>query len=439
MGLIFILLFKKKITCLNASLIGLIFFIASQTYPDALLFVSLWFLLILIVKLLPIFRNANAQRLKASLLSLSNKRNIAITISFLIPILFSVPYFYALLTYHFPGAPFTEVNSGTNISAGVMKELIGFNWLFDIPALSHFFSGFGQLLALAPFSLILLIVLFIPKVSKRIASVFPSREFARSLFLIYFFMLIIMGYLALTIYLPINFLTALFDPERLWQHIFIPATIMTAVVIFSVIYFSYLAFKRLFHGDKTNLVKLNKNKVLTCALLVLLIFNVGLLSIPIISEQQKQYSQTGILFNTYKTLNQDDISLMKWITQNIPSTEQILVSYGDSGQYVAAVTQRQIISLNSRLRNYTDLMTLLTSNSSNLRAIPIMIGYNVSYVYIGSTGVTYSLEYSFRRQFNATQFLSTPYFTLTKEIGNAYLFKFNASDALKRYEDYISK
>jgi hypothetical protein len=163
---------------------------------------------------------------------------------------------------------------------------------------------------------------------------------------------------------------------------------------------------------------------------------VGLLSIPIVNDQQVQYNKIGSSFNTYETLKQSDVLLMKWITENIPSTERILVSYGDSGQYVTAVTQRQTISINSPLENYSDLMTLLTSNSSDLRAIPLMIEYNVSYVYIGSTGVTYSLEYSYRRQFNATQFLSTPYFTLTKEIGDAWLFQFNASAALAAYENY---
>jgi len=37
-------------------------------------------------------------------------------------------------------------------------------------------------------------------------------------------------------------------------------------------------------------------------------------------------------------------------------------------------------------------MTLLTSNSSDLRAVPLMIEYNISYVYIGSTATTYSLS-----------------------------------------------
>ena len=37
------------------------------------------------------------------------------------------------------------------------------------------------------------------------------------------------------------------------------------------------------------------------------------------------------------------------------------------------------------------------------------------------------------RHFNATQFLATPYFTLTKEFGDAWLFQFNASAALAAY------
>jgi len=436
MGLIFVFLLKKKMTLLNASLIGLIFFIASQTYPVALLIVSLWFLLILSVKVLPKFRNSS--KWKVSVPSLFSRINIAIIIAFLIPVLFSIPYFYSMYTHYIAGVQFNQLSSSDNILTETVKARIGFNWLFDIPALSLFFSGFGSLLALAPYSLILLIVLFIPRVSQRTASIFPAREFTHSLFLIYFFMLLIMSYLTLSLYLPINFLSTFLSPERVWQHIFIPATIMTAFVLFSAIYFFYLVFKRLFHdSDKVNVVKLSKlskNRILACALLALLIFNVGLLSIPIVNDQQVQYNKIGSLFNTYETLNQDDILLMNWIKENIPSNEHILISAGDSGQFLTAVTQRQTISICSGSKNYSSLMTLLTANSSDLRAIPLMIEYNISYVYIGSTATTYSLEYSYRRQFNATQFLSTPYFTLTKEIGNAWLFQFNVSAALAAYE-----
>jgi hypothetical protein len=79
-----------------------------------------------------------------------------------------------------------------------------------------------------------------------------------------------------------------------------------------------------------------------------------------------------------------------------------------------------------------------TQKPSNRKSLPLMVEYNVSYVYIGSTATTYALEYSYYRQFNATQFLSTPYFILTKEIGDAWLFQFNASAALATYKNYVT-
>ena len=127
---------------------------------------------------------------------------------------------------------------------------------------------------------------------------------------------------------------------------------------------------------------------------------------------------------------------MRWIIENVPSQAHILVSSGDSGQFVTSVTQRQTVYRYSYLRDYSDLMNLLTSNSSDPKAIPIMVAYNVSYVYIGSTSTVYALQLPNYRHFNATQFLSTPYFTLTKEFGDAWLFQFNATAALTVFNSY---
>jgi hypothetical protein len=48
------------------------------------------------------------------------------------------------------------------------------------------------------------------------------------------------------------------------------------------------------------------------------------------------------------------------------------------------------------------------------------------------------LQNSDYRHFNATQFLSTPYFTLTKEFGDAWLFQFNAQAAMAAYKNYMT-
>ena len=53
--------------------------------------------------------------------------------------------------------------------------------------------------------------------------------------------MIIMIYIFLTIFLPIFLLSNLFNLERVWQHLFIPATIMTAVIVFFVFYFGFLS------------------------------------------------------------------------------------------------------------------------------------------------------------------------------------------------------
>ena len=433
MGLIFVLL-KEKMTCLNVALLGMIFFISIETYPDALLIVFLWSSLILSIRLFSNFKSFNISVF--SLQSFFSKRNVAMIIAFLIPVLLTIPYLYSNYTHMVVGVQFSELSPSASALAENIKARIGFNWLFDIPALSLFFSEFGQLLSLAPYSLILLIVLFIPRVSQRIASIFPVKQIGNSLFLIYLFMLIILTYLTLSLYLSFNFLTTFVSPERVWQHIFIPGTIMTAVVLFSVSYSFHFVFKRLFLSDRTHLIKMRKNRTLAFILLALLIFNVGLLSVPIINQQQGIYGQVRGSFSLYQTLNQDDVLLTEWIKENIPKNEYILVSACDSGQYLTAITQRQTISRYTYLANYSDLMAILTSNSSDLRAVQLMVKYNISYVYIGSTATTYALQKPYYRHFNATQFLSTPYFTLTKEVGDAWLFQFNASAALTAYNSY---
>lgn len=430
MGLIFVFLLRQEICWLNALILGLIFFISSQTYPIAVLIESLWILLILSTRLLT--KVWDIHRTGISIYSLFNRKNMTFAIAFLIPLLFSVPYFYSIYIHSIAGVQFTDLNSASNSLAVSVKTRIDFNWLFDIPALSLFFSELGKLFALAPYSLI---VLFILKFTKRTDKVF-SKNFGYSLLLIYSFMLFIMGYLAVSLYLPINFLTDFFNPERVWQHIFIVATIMTTIVIFSPMYLFYLVFKRLLKNrEKTVRLKLWQNRVLAGVLLLLLILGAGLSSIPIITEQQEAYNKLGLSLNYYAVLTQDDVTLMNWIKENISSRELILISRGDSGQYLIAVTQKQVFSTYNGLENYGNLMTLLTANSSDVRTIPYMIKYNISYVYIGSTATNYALEYSFRRSFNATQFLTTPYFSLTKQVGNAWLFEFNSSAALKMYNN----
>lgn len=436
MGLIFIFLLSKQLSYLNSLLLGLIFFISSQTYPTALLLESLWIVLVLMAKLLTAVCYNHS--IKVSIYSFLKWKSVAFVIAFLIPLSFSIPYFYSIYAHNIAGFQFAELNSATNSLAESVTSRISFNWLIDIPSLLVFFSELGRLFSLASFTILLGTAFFIPRIGKKLRNVFP-KGFAFGLFLVYFFWLAIMAYLAVTLFFPINFLNNFFNPERVWQHIFIAATIMTTIVLFSSIHLIYLTFKRLLNNKEQSVkIKFNKKRLFAMALLLLSVSASLFLSVPVVTEQQQTYYNAKIFLNYYTVLSQDDVSLMNWIKDNVSSQALILISRGDSGQYLTAISEKQSFCGYNGIENYTAIMTFLTANSSDLRAIPYLIGNNISFVYVGSKPSTFALDSAIRRPFNVSQFLETPYFNLTKEVGNAWLFEFNASSAINAYNNGLN-
>ena len=156
---------------------------------------------------------------------------------------------------------------------------------------------------------------------------------------------------------------------------------------------------------------------------MLILSTVIFLSVPVVEEQQQSYNKIEYYLNYYTVLGQDDVLLMNWIRYNVSSQALILISRGDSGQYLTAVTEKQSFCGYNGIENYSSIMKLLTANSSDLRAVPYLIDNKISYVYIGSIPSTFALDSVVRRTFNATQFLATPYFNLVKEVGNAWLLR----------------
>jgi hypothetical protein len=433
MGLIFVFLLKEKVTPLTASLIGLIFFVATQTYPVALLLIFLWFMLILGFKIVLKVPSWRKQLPKVD----AWKKNLSTIIAFFVPLFLAVPYLYFIISHYFTAKYITTVSisPASNVYAEVVGPRVNFNWLLDIPGLSVFFSEYSYLFALVPVALFFTIILLVPQVKSRLASVFQINKFGVTLLVVYVFMLILMAYLTLTIDLPIKFLLSFMNSERVWQHLFIVGTILTSSVLFCVLYFLYLPLKRLFLREGRKIGKFSLNKVAATFLAALIVLSSLLLLVPTFEQQRHEYALAEAQLNTYSSLGADDLSLMNWISDNVPKTDVILISMSDSGQYVTSITQRLTISRYSNLQNYTDLMMILTANASDLHAVPLLTQYNISYIYIGSNATMYSIQDPPYRHFNATQFLSTPYFSVVKQVGDAWLFSFNSSAATAAYND----
>ena len=209
---------------------------------------------------------------------------------------------------------------------------------------------------------------------------------------------------------------------------------MSTIVVFSFLHLYFLVLRRLLKNGAISVkMKFNKNRLFALAISVLLISTVLFLSVPVVEEQQQTYSRMKIYLNYYTVLGHDDVTLLNWIKDNVSSQALILISRGDSGQYLTAITEKQSFCGYNGIENYTSIMTLLTANSSDLRAIPYLIDNKISFVYVGSKPSSIALDSAIRRPFNASQFLATPYFNLIKEVGNAWLFEFDASSALKAY------
>jgi hypothetical protein len=426
MGLIFVFMFKAEWNWFNAFLIGLVLLIACETYPVSLLVLSFWLLLLLGFKMVLQFKN------KVSF-SLISRRNILVLLAFLVPILLAIPYLYFVFTFKIESGRYLTSDITSSGALSTFRDRLFFNWL-NIGEQSVFFSGFANLLMLAPFSVFIIVALLIPKVSKKAPKVFGADDFIPSLALVYAVMLMVVGYLALTL-LPIKSLLTFMDPERIWQHIYIFAVILTSAVVFSIVYFSYHGLKYLFKNDEGRKLKLSKRKIIGYIAFAILIFNVAVVCFPLVKEQQDSYNEIKSSFNR-NTINQSDLYLMNWIMGNTPSDCRILISQDDSGQFVAAVTQRYTIAMDLYTSNYRSLMKTLTLNASDPQAIPLLIEFNVTYVYIGSTAMTYDIPQYIYRQFNATQMLSTPYFTIVKQYGNASLFSFNETLASTKYSEF---
>ena len=243
-----------------------------------------------------------------------------------------------------------------------------------------------------------------------------------------------MSYLSVILFFKVNFLITLLNPRRILQHVFIPGVILSAIILFVAISSVFFAFRWILHRNiKLGIRGFGLNKVFAGLFLIAVVLGAVFVVIPVLDDRQSSLRLIAQSYDSFEMLDWADVSVMGWINDYIGSNAVILVSMGDSGQYVMPITGRQTVSSLNYFGDYNALMYFLTTNASDLRAIRFLVQYNVNYVYIGSLAANYSLYNSAYRHFNATQFLSTPYFNSVNNVGDAWLFYFNSTRALIEY------
>ena len=315
MGLIYLFLVEEKMTWFSALFLGLIFFTASQTYPHALLVLSLWSVLVLFAKFLPKLRQLG---LRTVSLNLFGRRNFVFAAAFIVPLLASFPLFFWLYNQISSGRQLGSMSSSVDFFASLVAPRIRFDWLFDTVALSNFFSSFGYLFAIVPLALVLLVALLVPRVSRWVSTVLGAA-FARSLLLVYAFMLAVFAFLSVTIYFNINVVLSFLNSERTVHHLIIPAVMLTSVILYLGGYLSYVGLRRLFVGKVVRVGSLRVSRVLGAVFLAALAISVCVFSVPVVTQQAASYAISVNNFSVYETLAEDDLALMQWMTQNVAS------------------------------------------------------------------------------------------------------------------------
>jgi hypothetical protein len=433
LGLIYYFFESNNKGWIHYFIVGVIFVVALETYYVSFLIILFWILILFAAK----FANLSFRIRSIRFHSIISREKTKMIVAFMIPAITILPYlviFFATrnpATQGFPSdIPPGYFSSANEIIVNLIQQRVTFDWLLDVPATANFFSQFGSILSLSSLSIILLpamLAVFILSKNK------SKRYLLTSYSLVFGLFLLLMAFLTLGTNTSIGkFFLSFFDLERIWQHIFIPGIMLTSMAIFLAGYITYIGIKHLWKKTE-DLSHHKRNRLLAAVIFFIMVFNViAICSSSFFIEFETQYTAIAGSINTFHSIGQDDVQIMSWIKNNISPSSKILVSTGDSGQYITPVTGVQsIYSYDNRIYSlkYGTLISKLSVNPFNPEAIQSMLDYNISYVYIGSISTIFSLDAS-SACFNATLLRETPYFSLVKQIGNSSLFKFDQNKAI---------
>jgi hypothetical protein len=214
---------------------------------------------------------------------------------------------------------------------------------------------------------------------------------------------------------------------RIWNMYFIPLTLLSSLMAYTLISIWHSAYKELFSLTKRiiNLKLLYKGRLIQIKLSMLIFFMISILvtSAPlliVISYTHLQpinylpHAEALQLQKKYNLITQDDLSLMMWAKNNLNGNSIIFI-LDKGGLYVEPVTGIKTIFPYCALTyaiSYRSLLRQIHEGSIDATLIDGLRKFNITYIFISS-----------RSNIEVELFVKNPHFILIKQIGECYLIK----------------
>lgn len=180
---------------------------------------------------------------------------------------------------------------------------------------------------------------------------------------------------------------------------------------------------------------------------LILLSLIFLLSVNV-SEPFVMTSNARLGLNEFHVVTDDDIKLQFWMKQNLGDSSNILVSWGDAGQYVPIIAEKKVLLeygnmpadplSRERLQKYRSLLKLLETSPDNSVTLELLRYFNITHVYVGAKEstrfgdpATSKVNFPEYTVLNASLLNSAGHYKLTYRVGDAWLFEivYNATVA----------
>jgi len=177
------------------------------------------------------------------------------------------------------------------------------------------------------------------------------------------------------------------------------------------------------------------------AYFAIILFSLIFLASVNVNEPFNMTSKTRLWLNEFDVLADDDINLQLWMKQNLDDSSVILVSWGDAGQYIPVIAEKEAIfefagDLDScpltreHSQKYRDLLKLLEISPDNPIALELLRYFNITHVYVGAkestrlnSPSTSKVNFPEYTVLNASLLNSARHYKLTYRMGSAWLFE----------------